>query len=113
MSEHLRAPISEHAAASSTQPCPPAPLPSSDDVPILAPTKTESANLQQGQLDGGTLEGEEQRAVVDAESAVSSAAPAALAAPLSPAATVGPSRAASDAPAPRKKRSRPFNIPRS
>ena len=52
---------------------------------------------------------------INAESAVSRAVPAALAAPLSLAAPadVVTTRAAADAPAPRKKRSRPFNIPRS
>ena len=50
---------------------------------------------------------------ITAESAVSRAVPAALAAPLMPAAPADVvTRAAADATAPRKKRSRPFNIPR-
>ena len=48
-----------------------------------------------------------------ADFAVSRAAPAALAAPLLLAAPAEPSRAAAAASAPRKKRSRPFNIPRT
>ena len=106
-------PLVEHTTASSTQPCPPDPLPSSDDVPILAPDKAASTSPNHGHEKGGTLKGEEPRVVVDAVSAESSAGPAALAASVVPAASVGLPRAAADAPAPRKQRSRPFNIPRS
>ena len=114
VSENLRAPISEHAAASSTQPCPPAPLPSSDDDDLNhAPPKAESSNQHLAQEEGGMSKGIERRDVVDAESAVSPAVPAALAAPLLLAAPAGLSRAAAAAPAPRKQRSRPCNIPKS
>ena len=114
VSDRLRVPFEQrHTATSSTQPCPPAPLPRSDDDLNHAPTKAESSNQEQTQGEGGTLKGVERRAVVNAESAVSPAVPAALVAPLLLAAPAGPSRAAAAAPAPRKQRSRPFNIPRS
>ena len=105
VSESLRVPSLEHTATSSTQPYPPDPLPSSDDVPIPAPDKAESANPNKGQEDDGTLKGNERRVVVSAGSAESSASPAALAAPLLQAAPFGPPRASADAhtsPAPRK-----------
>ena len=71
----------------------------------------ELINQETTQEEGGMLKGIE-RSVVVVESAVAPAVPAALAAPLLQAAPAGLT-AAAVAPAPRKQRSRPFNIPRS
>ena len=95
-------------SSSSSRPPPPLSSHPVDDPERALPPEAETINNNEVSGDLDDLER------VNAESAVSRAVPAALAASLplaAPADVV--TRAAADAPAPRKKRSRPFNIPRS
>ena len=91
--------------ATSSQPSPPSSRAPVDD-PNHAP-KAETNNQEEAIEEVNDLERN------TADLAVSRAAPAALAAPLLLAAPAEPSRAAAAASAPRKKRSRPFKIPRT
>ena len=95
-------------AASSSQPSAPHSPRAPDDDPnrALSP-KAETINQEEAIEDVSGLER------TTADFTVSPAVPAALAAPLWLAAPTEPSRAAAAASAPRKKRSRPFNIPRT
>ena len=108
VSPTLRLPAHETPSASSSQPPPPPSSHPLDGPEHALPSEAETTNQEEASGDVKDLERD------NAESAVPRAVPAALAASLplaAPAGVVPP--AAADALAPRKKRSRPFNIPRT
>ena len=108
VSPTLRLPAHETPVfASSSQPPPPPSSHPLDGPEHALPSEAETTNQEEASGDVKDLERD------NAESAGPRAEPAALAASVVPAASVGLPRAAADAPAPRKQRSRPFNIPRS
>ena len=91
----------------SSQPSPPSSRAPDDDPNHALSPKAETNNQEEAIEEENGLER------TTADLAVSRAVPAALAAPLLLAAPVEPSRATAAASAPRKKRARPFNIPRT